>query len=169
MQECLHFDEELGDFWHYDVTVDVELRIPARLVLRVRTMRGDVVVSGVEGNVDLATNDGEIRLREIRGNLSAAALGSVDLETLSVSSPRPSVMKVTAYTGDVTLRVPAGERIRMNGTQFVMAQRNATELLRTEGGATRDASVSVGQFGPSLDVGITRGRLIVMPIGASQR
>jgi hypothetical protein len=168
--ECLHFDEELGDFWHYDVTVDVELAIPARLALVVRTMKGDVAVFGREGNVDVATNDGEIRLSKIRGNVSARAVGSVDL-TLFPASGRPSsAIRVTAYAGDVTLRIPSGEAVRLSDRNAaVTSPLGPTELLRAGGSATRNVSVSVGPFGPSVDVGITRGRLVVMPSLPSQR
>ena len=167
MHECLHDDEELGDFWHYDVTVDVELTIPARLALLVRTMRGDVVVSGLEGNVDVATNDGEIRLKEIRGNLVAAAVGTVDFQPTSSSRPGPHAVRVTAYAGDIRLRIPSGQRVRTDGGPAVEVRRDAPEVLSTAGSAGHDVAVSV-ESGASFEVGITRGRLIVVPSGSSK-
>ena len=168
LHECLYVDEELGDFWHYHVTVDVELTIPARLALRVRTMRGDVAVSGLEGSVDVATNDGNIRLKELGGPLSAAALGSVDLEIGSASNPRRAVQRVTTYSGDLRLRVPTGERVRTDDGLAAVIRGGATELLRTDGIGTREVSVSIGQGSPSIEVGITQGRLIVMPLTSSK-
>ena len=168
MHESLHFDEELGDFWHFDVTVDVELTMPARLALKVRTMRGDIDVSGVQGSVDVATNDGNIRLKKLGGALTAAAVGGVDLEIGPASNPGRAVQKVTAYSGDLRLRVPPGVRVRTTNGETVVAQGDATEVLRAAGSGTREVSVSIGELGAAIELGITRGRLIVMPMGASR-
>lgn len=160
--ESIHIDEELGDFWHYDVTVDIELEVPPQIAVHARTMRGAVTVAGLNGDVDVATNDGEIQLRNLSGNVTAAALGNLDIEFPAQFTKLPTV-RLTTYGGDLKIRIPSGQRVQTNDGQATFLFREPVELLRTDGAMTRELSLSIGEYGVSLEVGVTNGRLVILP------
>lgn len=165
--ECLPVDEELGDFWHIDVTVDVELSIPRRMNLKLRTMRGDAEVSGLAGTLDVATNDGGIRLKGLGGELTAAALGSVDLRMDSSPGSGTHARRVSAYRGDVRLWIPHNESLQIGRAGALVAPADELELARTEGSESLSLPVLIGQSSPPIQVELTRGRLILMPSHSS--
>jgi hypothetical protein len=59
--ECLPAETLLGDFWDSDVAADVTVRVPAGVRVQVRLMWGDIDGGGVNGPVDLVTQNGSVR------------------------------------------------------------------------------------------------------------
>lgn len=162
MHECLQFDDELGDFWHHDVTVDVGLELPAQSALHVRTMRGDVVVSGRTGHVDVATNDGNIRLSDLHADVTAAALGNIDMETVPGSLSGPRLVRLSTYSGDLKLQIPAGERVRTDAGRSIVVTPEMLEVLRTESTVTRRISLGIGERMIPVDAAVSGGRLLLI-------
>jgi hypothetical protein len=162
-EECLVYDDELGDFWHHDVTVDVELRIPSHVELWLRTMRGDVDVTGLTGAVDVATNDGTVRLSELEGDVKTWALGDVHMDWSSRLSPASHSRRLSAYRGDIRLWLPDGEPLHMTDGRTVHTTADQVEVARSDDWQGVALSVGVGRLKTPIDVELNRGRLIMMP------
>ncbi len=161
--ECLFYDEELGDFWHHDITTDIELSIPAHIDLWLRTMSGNAEVVGLAGALDVATNDGDIRLKHLKGGVKAVALGNIHLEWDSMSASVARARRLSAYGGDVRLWLANGEFIRIDDGRALVAQASEVDVAKTEDAQSLSLSIAVGRLNTPIEVDLGRGRLILMP------
>src|SRR5688572_24047208 len=67
---------------------DVEIQVPARTNLNLSTFNGDVIsVEGVEGDLEVTSTNGEIRLRDVAGTVVAHAMNGDMRVTLRQVSP----------------------------------------------------------------------------------
>jgi hypothetical protein len=110
----LVYDDELGDFWHHNVAVDLQVSVPAARTVRIRTFVGDIAVTGVGGGVDVATNDGAIALKDLMGDVRAFALGDIICEFANASTPQGDAF-LSVYGGTVHALVSSSERITIPG------------------------------------------------------
>lgn len=111
--------ESDGHGWrsdHDDYDLRLDVRIPARFDVFVRTGDGDVTVAGVEGIVQLQTGDGDIALGSasgpevmIRTGDGDVALGAVSSRRVQVQTGDGDVALGPIEAGDVTVRTGDGD------------------------------------------------------------
>jgi len=102
----LNFSEEPGavriemhkhslQLWPKHLEVRMEVEVPTKTNLDIRTGGGDVKVNHLEGETDLETSGGDVKATELKGNLNARTSGG-DME------PRD-------LTGDVSVKTSGGD------------------------------------------------------------
>ena len=86
---------------------DVRIQVPARTNLNLSTFNGDVIsVEGVEGDLEVTSTNGEIRLRDVAGTVVAHAMnGDMRVTLRQVSPDKP--MSFTSFNGDVDVTLPS--------------------------------------------------------------
>lgn len=93
-----------------EVTVDYQVRVPARVVLSaVETVNGTVRVSGVEGSGELRSVNGNVEMFEGSGHFSARTTNSnvrLELRRLADSGS----LALETVNGSVVLALPAGSQ-----------------------------------------------------------
>jgi DUF4097 and DUF4098 domain-containing protein YvlB len=101
-----HFDEEPGAVrveahklsalgWPKRFQMRIEVQVPTRTSLELRTGGGDIRVLRLQGNSDLHTSGGDVKISELQGNLMAQTKGGdIDLHRL---------------TGDATVETSGGD------------------------------------------------------------
>jgi hypothetical protein len=89
----------------------LELSIPRRMGVRVRTASGDITVASLDGDVAVTTASGGVGLTGLTGAVSAqSASGAVD-----VASSRPASLEARSASGrlDIALSPPRGATVRL--------------------------------------------------------
>lgn len=90
---------------HDSGDVHYALQLPAGVHLRVKTVSGDVDVSGADGRAAVSTVSGEVHLRGVQGEPQVNTVsGDVDLEDVA------GKLEVTTVSGDLRGAVSAGLR-----------------------------------------------------------
>ncbi len=105
----LNFSEEAGAVrvemrkralqpWPKHLQVRMEVEVPTRTNLDIRTGGGDVKVSHLEGETNLETSGGDVKASELKGNLNARTSGG-DMELRDLTGD----ISVKTSGGDITL------------------------------------------------------------------
>jgi len=122
-----------GGPWNSRET-DIELRVPARVNLRLSGVNGDdIVVENVEGQIEATHVNGNVKLRNVSGSVVANTTNGDVIVTFSRLSGEKA-MAFSSYNGNVDVTLPdnakANLRLRShNGeifTAFDMQPRAAT-------------------------------------------
>jgi len=102
----LNFSEESGgvrlemhkhslQLWPKHLQVRMEVEVPTRTNLEIRTGGGDVKVNHLEGETNLETSGGDVKASELKGSLNARTSGG-DMELRNL-------------TGDITVKTNGGD------------------------------------------------------------
>ena len=105
----LNFSEEPGgvrlemhkhslQLWPKHLQVRMEVEVPTRTNLDIRTGGGDVKVNHLEGETNLETSGGDVKASELKGNLNARTSGG-DMELRNLTGD----ISVKTNGGDITL------------------------------------------------------------------
>jgi DUF4097 and DUF4098 domain-containing protein YvlB len=87
--------------------VDFEIQVPTRTNLKLTTInRGQVVVEGVEGEIEVENTNGPITLTRIAGSAVANSVNGKVLASLTRVTP-DKAMAFTSYNGTVDVTFPA--------------------------------------------------------------
>jgi DUF4097 and DUF4098 domain-containing protein YvlB len=87
--------------------VDFEIQVPTRTNLKLVTMNnGEIVVEGVEGELEVENTNGPITLTRIAGSAVANSVNGQVLVTLTRVTP-DKAMAFTSYNGAVDVTFPA--------------------------------------------------------------
>jgi len=88
-------------------TVDLEITVPVRTSLILRSVNnGDILVTGVTGELDIENINGEVTLADVSGTAVAHALnGRVLVNFRSVTPGKP--MAFSSLNGDIEVTFPA--------------------------------------------------------------
>lgn len=86
---------------HLYAYADYSLRIPPEMSVRAETMEGEVLVSGLDGEVEIMTSSGPVRVSELKGKVSV----KTDSGNIQVKKS-PGVYNVETDGGDVKIYVP---------------------------------------------------------------
>jgi len=109
-----------NDCHHCDASVQFQVQVPRGVSYnfdRLRSVSGDVTVSGVAGRVDASTVSGNVRVTDVAGSVSAKSVsGNVDAEMTSVSGSDD--MRFTTVSGDVTVKAPAALEANVEMSSF---------------------------------------------------
>jgi len=91
----------------YARTIDLILSVPVRTSLKLHAVNdGDIVVTGVEGEMDINNVNGAVTLNNVAGNCVAHALNGRVLATFTrVSTQKP--MAFSSLNGDIDVTFPA--------------------------------------------------------------
>ena len=88
-------------------TIDLTIQVPRRSSLRLRTVNnGDILVTGVEGELDVNDTNGSVTLKGVSGNAIAHALNGKVLVTFDRINPQKA-MAFSSLNGDVDVTFPA--------------------------------------------------------------
>ena len=73
------------------VTTDLEISVPKGATIEATGQAGDFDVTGVDGNIDISSENAEVRMQDIHGNVK-------------IDTRRSDLIRCTNMTGDVDLR-----------------------------------------------------------------
>src|SRR2546426_3989434 len=90
-----------------DTRVEFTLKVPAGIRLDAKSVTGDVVGSGLRGEVDVASVSGDVRLSGIQAGALEASSVSGEIELLDVQAREVGAETVS---GNVTFRGPIDQR-----------------------------------------------------------
>ncbi len=95
--------EYTGGRRNHNASSDVEIEVPSRFDVNVRTMGGDVAIKHVEGEITGQTMGGELNLQALKGNIQLTTMGGeVTLEDSNLDG------SVKTMGGDVLIRNVSG-------------------------------------------------------------
>jgi DUF4097 and DUF4098 domain-containing protein YvlB len=95
--------EYTGGRRSHNASADVDIEVPSRFDVKVRTMGGDVSISNVEGEISGQTMGGELNLQGLKGNVQLTTMGGeVTLEDSTLDG------SVKTMGGDVLIRNVSG-------------------------------------------------------------
>jgi hypothetical protein len=87
--------------------IDLTIQVPRRSSLRLHTVNdGDILVTGVEGELDVDDVNGSVTLKNVSGNAVAHALNGKVLVTFDRINPQKA-MAFSSLNGDVDVTFPA--------------------------------------------------------------
>jgi DUF4097 and DUF4098 domain-containing protein YvlB len=173
---AFHFDEEPGAVRievhklsavprPKSLQLRMEVRVPTKTNVEIRTGGGDVKVSHIEGDTNLETSGGDVGVRDLAGNLTARTSGG-DIELRDLTGD----VNVKTSGGDITLQNAHGRidaRTSGGDVKAELARGNAKGgEIETSGGDIElrldpavsldlDASTSSGEVTSSLPLKTT--------------
>ena len=170
------FDEEPGavriemrkrglQLWPKSLQVRMEVQVPTKTSVEIRTGGGDVKVSHLGGDTNLETSGGDVAVSDLAGNLTATTSGG-DIKLHGLTGE----VKVKTSGGDITLE-NAGGRVEAHTSggdvNVAFARGNAKGgEIETSGGDIKvrvdpavslnlDASASSGEVTSNLPLKVT--------------
>lgn len=126
---------------------DAEFRIsvPRRIALNLKTgTGGDLVVSGVEGDIEIENMNGEVRLDGVKG---AAVISTMNGEVRAIYAAAPQKpISITSMNGEIDLRVPADTKanVRMNTHNGSILTDFSEDVLKTKSEGAKGYSYRYG-------------------------
>jgi DUF4097 and DUF4098 domain-containing protein YvlB len=171
-----HFDEEPGGVriavrkrstlsWPKSLEVRMDVQVPTKTNVEIRTGGGDVKVSHIEGETNLETSGGDVEVSGLAGNLTARTSGG-DIKLRDLTGE----VRVRTSGGDITLENASG-RVEAHTSggdvNVALARGNAKGgEIETSGGDIKirvdptvslelDASTSSGEVTSNLPLKVT--------------
>ena len=135
-----------------DTQVNFTVRVPAGLILRLGTVSGDLLANGLEGELDLTSVSGDVRLEGGRGQGINLETVSGDVDLLDVRA-----REVTGHTvsGRVTFRGPV---LDGGSYDFSTTSGDISVGMPERPNATLSAATFSGRFSSDLDTTQQPGR-----------
>ena len=131
-----------------DTQINFTVRVPAGLILRIGTVSGDLLANNLEGELDLTSVSGDVRLDGGRGEGISLETVSGDVDLLDVRAREVSGHTVS---GEVTFRGPI---LDGGSYDFSTTSGDITVGLPERPNATLSAATFSGRF--SSDLGTTQ-------------
>ncbi len=125
-------------------SADLDVSVPPSSVLDVKTVRGRLEVRGVNGTMDVISEDGDVF---VQGGPSRLESISVTGDVTAELSERPDLVRMRSETGDMRLVVPGGD--------YAITANSALDEERVEGLTSVTGAARV------LEVSSGRGRVVV--------
>lgn len=142
-------------------SADIEVSVPARAKVWVKTATASIEVSGVTGSLDLYVVGGNIKVTGDPADVNAEAIdGSITIigspAWVRAKSASGDVM-LAGSSSDVTVSTVSG-KIDANGTQYEKAKfETVTGSIRFAGSFRRGGLINFDTHSGSIDVGIPVG------------
>ena len=135
-----------------DTQINFTVRVPTGLILRLGTVSGDLLASNLEGELDLTSVSGDVRLEGGRGQGISLETVSGDVDLLDVRA-----REVTGHTvsGRVTFRGPV---LDGGSYDFSTTSGDITVGMPERPNATLSAATFSGRFSSDLDTTQQPGR-----------
>lgn len=112
---------------------EFKISVPRAMALTLKTdAGGDLVVQGVEGDIDVNNMNGEVKLE---GLVGSAVINTMNGEVTAVYAQAPTKpVSITSMNGEVDLRVPAGTKanIRMRTHNGSILTDFGEDVLKTK-------------------------------------
>ncbi len=135
-----------------DTELNFTIRVPAGLILKIGTVSGDLAASNLEGELELSSVSGDVRLDGGRGQRIELETVSGDVDLLDV---RARDVTGNTVSGEVTFRGP----ILDDGSyEFTTTSGDITLGLRDRPNATLSAATFSGRFSSDLQTTQQSGR-----------
>lgn len=93
---------------HHDGSVDISIRIPKGLEVDAHSVSGDVSVAGAEGDVEVRSVSGNVRLETPVAFSVRATSVSGDVDVVVSALTGTGDLEFTSVSGDVTITLPKG-------------------------------------------------------------
>jgi hypothetical protein len=135
-----------GDGDRNDTEVDFTVKVPAGLRLHLGTVSGDVYAQGLEGDLELRSVSGDVRLEGGKGASIDLNTVSGDVHLLDVTSKEVSGRTIS---GEIVFRGPVQES---GNYDFATTSGDITVTLPDRPSATLSAATFSGQFSSDLPV-----------------
>ena len=131
-----------------DTQIDFTVRVPAGLVLHLGTVSGDLIASNLDGELELKSVSGDVRLEGGRGTVVALETVSGNVELLDINGRevsgntisgrvtfRGAIMDRGTYdfsttSGDITLNIPSNPNATLSAATF--SGRFSSDLATTQ-------------------------------------
>ncbi|WP_394747391.1 DUF4097 family beta strand repeat-containing protein [Spongiimicrobium salis] len=85
---------------------DLEIKVPKNFDLRLSTVnKGDIIVEGVQGEMEISNVNGEITLKDISGSASADTTNG-DIKVVFNSITENTSMAFSSFQGDIDITFP---------------------------------------------------------------
>jgi DUF4097 and DUF4098 domain-containing protein YvlB len=157
----------------FNAAMDVEVQVPSRTNLRLKTISGAVIVDGVDGDIEVETVSGPITLTNVAGSVVAQSNnGNVTATVSRVNADK--AMSFTTFSGGVDVTLPAAIRavFKLRSyrgdvyTDFDLVLKSATVPARQGGGRYRveinDAIYGTANGGgPEIELRTYNGRVML--------
>jgi hypothetical protein len=112
---------------------EFKISVPRSIALNLKTgMGGDLVVKGVEGDVEIENMNGEVSLDGLKGS---AVISTMNGEVRAVYAAAPQKpVSITSMNGEIDLRVPADTKanVRMNTHNGSILTDFSEDVLKTK-------------------------------------
>jgi hypothetical protein len=112
---------------------EFKISVPRSIALNLKTgMGGDLVVKGVEGDIEIENMNGEVSLDGLKGS---AVIATMNGEVRAVYAAAPTKpISITSMNGEIDLRVPADTKanIRMNTHNGSILTDFGEDVLKTK-------------------------------------
>ncbi|HPG38844.1 MAG TPA: DUF4097 family beta strand repeat-containing protein [bacterium] len=138
---------------------DFEIKVPRKYNLNLNTKSGDVVISGLEGNIEARTSGGDIEVSEITGVVRVSTSGG-DMSFKGISG------SLTANTsgGDIELfNILCECTVNTSGGDITLEKATQRVSLQTSGGDVEASNVE-----GSLSIGTSGGDVVVSNCSGEQ-
>ncbi len=121
----------------------IDLRVPAGSMLSLKTVNGNINVTGVLGELDLESTNGSITLDQVGGSIVAHALnGSVTANVIRTNADKP--FSFSTLNGRIEVTLPASMRANLNMRSdhghIYLDQGFEYEPLASSGGSSKSDS-----------------------------
>ena len=167
---------------HYDVKFDFTIRVPRNATLRLCTVnRGDVIVSGTQGDFDVSNVNGLIDMRQVAGSGRAHTVNGPVTVSFTANPKQESSFKTV--NGNVDVQFPDGlsadfQMKTFNGGLFTDFEVQPLPGVMTPAGERRNGRfmyraneftrVRVGGGGPQITFETLNGNVRARRIGRAQ-
>jgi DUF4097 and DUF4098 domain-containing protein YvlB len=154
--------------------MDIEVLVPNRTDLRLSAHNNGIVVENVEGDIEVTSQNGAIRMTAVAGSVVADTHnGDVQVILTRIAGDRP--MAFLSYNGDVDVTLPASSKANLklrsdNGEIFsafdVQLRATGPQTTRSGSGATRievgnAISGTINGGGPEFELRTYNGDIFV--------
>jgi predicted membrane protein len=165
-QSCDDSNHSSGRRWNRDgddgdASIDLEVSVPANVVVDAGSVSGDVSISGAHGDVSANTVSGDVRLDHLHASSVKANSVSGDVEVHVDELTGRGDFRFHSVSGDVTLEVPRDFGADLSMT--TVSGEIDSDFPITVGGAgrmsRRSVNARIGSGGRALDVSTVSGDL----------
>jgi DUF4097 and DUF4098 domain-containing protein YvlB len=156
--------------------VDLEIEVPDRFDLRIETLGGEIVVDGVDGEMDGETMGGELILSNLRGTVNISTMGGEitlrDSEVDGKVSTMGGDVKVENVRGNVQATTMGGEVIYVDVQPGAVSSSDCNPVrITTMGGDIKAPDAQCGAdlepMGGSISIGSVREYLQAETMGGN--
>jgi DUF4097 and DUF4098 domain-containing protein YvlB len=132
--------EYTGGRHNHNASSDLDIEVPSRFDVNLRTMGGDVSISNVEGEISGETMGGELNLQSLKGNVQLTTMGGeIMLEDSTLDG------SVKTMGGDVVIRNVSGG-VKGSSMGGDVRYENGTSMGKPQG------EVKISSMGGDLNV-----------------
>jgi DUF4097 and DUF4098 domain-containing protein YvlB len=132
--------EYVGGSHSHNASSDLDIEVPSRFDVNLRTMGGDVSITNVEGEISGETMGGELNLQALKGNIQLTTMGGeVMLEDSTLDG------SVKTMGGDVVIR-------NVSGSVKGSTMGGDVRYENADGKGTPKGEIKINSMGGALNV-----------------